>query len=356
MWFLVLDVLCLMSKVRHGGRVLCLKKMAKRFSILGTEIQPGKGAELSMNVAKLHTHTPVQVPVFVERAEKDGPVLLLMAGMHGDEINGMEIIRRVIRKGWNKPNEGTIICIPVFNIFGYLNVMRELPDGRDLNRSFPGTKNGSLASQFAYHFMKDIAPHVDMVIDFHTGAAQRNNAPQIRCVMTDEVSMELARVFNPPFIVHSKYIAKSVREAMNKRGKKILLFEGGKTNSIEEEVVKEGLAGIQRILEHLNMRNFKQDTATERNPILIRSSRWMRAPNSGVFQAVVLNGTFVEPGTVLGIVSDPYGRIERRIKAGTSGYVFCVNESPLVNKGDAIFHIGMLAAKTAVKPKQSGEL
>ena len=176
--------------------------MNKRFFILGKEIAPGESVELSMNVAKLHTHTPIQVPVFVERAEKDGPVLLLMAGMHGDEINGMEIIRRVIRKKWHKPNAGTIICLPVFNIFGYLNIQRELPDGRDLNRSFPGTKNGSLASQFAYQFMKEIAPKVDVVIDFHTGSAQRSNISQIRCVLSDAESVELAHVFDPPFIVN----------------------------------------------------------------------------------------------------------------------------------------------------------
>lgn len=314
--------------------------MTKKFQILGTDIPPGKGAQLSMNVAKLHTHTPIQVPVFVERSEKDGPVLLLMAGMHGDEINGMEIIRRVIRKGWNKPSAGTVICIPVFNIFGYLNVMRELPDGRDLNRSFPGTKNGSLASQFAYHFMRDIAPNVDYMIDFHTGSAQRNNAPQIRCLMSDEVSMELATIFNPPFIVHSRYIPKSVREAMNKRGKKILLFEGGKTNSIDEDVVREGLYGIQRILDYLGMRSFKSDFHTERKPVLLKSAKWHRAPNSGVFLPHVENGDEVHQGMVLGIVSDPFGKEERKIKATSKGYVFCVNEAPTVTKGDALFHIG----------------
>lgn len=326
--------------------------MAKRFSILGTEILPGTRAELSMNEAKLHTHTAVQVPVFVERAEKDGPVLLLMAGMHGDEINGMEIIRRVIRKGWNKPNAGTIICIPVFNVFGYLNVKRELPDGRDLNRCFPGAKNGSLASQFAYQFMKEIAPNVDMVIDFHTGAAQRSNIAQIRCLISDDVSMELARVFNPPFIVHSNYIAKSIREAMNKRGKKILLFEGGKANSIDQQIVEEGLRGIQRVLTHLGMRSFKSQELTDRNPIVIGSSKWLRAPNSGVFQPMVDKGDRVEVGTVLGIVCDPYGDIEKKIKSHMSGFVICVNESPLVNKGDAVFHIGV---ETIIPDGKAGE-
>lgn len=315
--------------------------MAKRLSILGTEILPGKGVELSLNIAKLHTHTPVHVPVFVERAEKDGPVLLLLAGMHGDEINGMEIVRRVIRKGWNKPNAGTIVCIPVFNVFGYLNVKRELPDGRDLNRCFPGTKNGSLASQFAYQFMKDIAPNVDLVIDFHTGSAQRSNIAQIRCLINDPVSMELANVFHPPFIVHSAYIGKSIREAMNKRGKKILLFEGGKTNSIDQKIVEEGLAGVQRVLVHLGMKSFKTLEAPEETPVIIGSSKWLRAPNSGVFQPTITNGEKVEVGTILGMVCDPYGEIEKKIKSPMKGYIICVNEAPLVNKGDAVFHIGV---------------
>jgi predicted deacylase len=310
-----------------------------RFSILGREIAPGEGVELSMNVAKLHTHTPIQVPVIVERAEKEGPVLLLMAGMHGDEINGMEIVRRVIRKKWNKPNAGTIICLPVFNIFGYLNIQRELPDGRDLNRSFPGTKNGSLASQFAYQFMKEIAPKVDVVIDFHTGSAQRSNIAQIRCVLSDAESVELAHVFDPPFIVHSNYISKSVREAMNKMGKKILLFEGGKTNSIDEIVVEEGLLGIQRVLNYYGMRSFKLDD-NGRTPIVITSSKWLRAANAGVLRVTVSNGDAVEKGDILGLICDPFGNEEKKIKSPMKGYIICVNEAPLVNKGDAVFHIG----------------
>jgi uncharacterized protein len=312
----------------------------KKLVILGHEILPGKGAELNLDVAKLHTSTPIQVPVIVHRAKNDGPTLLLMAGMHGDEINGMEIIRRVIRKGWNRPNAGTVICIPVFNIFGFLNVSRELPDGRDLNRSFPGSNSGSLASQFAYHFMKEIAPFVDYVIDFHTGSAQRNNFSQIRCVFSDEESLALAQVFNPPFIIHSSYISKSIRESMNKRKKKILLFEGGKTNSIEEKVVNEGLDGIKRMLEHLQMRTFKFDNSLNREPIYIKNSRWIRASHAGMFCLMVENGAQVSVGTILGIITDPFGKIERKVKSTIDGFVFCVNETPVVNKGDALFHVG----------------
>lgn len=324
----------------------------KKLIILGQEILPGKGAELNLDVAKLHTSTPIQVPVIVQRAKKDGPVLLLMAGMHGDEINGMEIIRRMIRKGWNKPTMGTVICIPVFNIFGFLNVSRELPDGRDLNRSFPGSQTGSLASQFAFHFMKEIAPKVDYVIDFHTGSAQRSNASQVRCVFNSLESLELARVFNPPFIINSSYIAKSVRESMNKMGKSILLFEGGKTNSIDEEVIKEGLDGIKRVMDYLSFRNFKTENDETRSPFFIQASKWIRASNSGMLRVFVKNGAKIEKGEVLGVISDPFGKIERRIKSPIDGYVFCVNQTPVVNKGDAIFHVGASVNDPVIQTSQ----
>ena len=308
--------------------------------ILGKEILPGKGAQLNLDVARLHTRTPILVPVIVERAKEDGPTVLLMAGLHGDEINGIEIVRRFLRKKLHKPTKGTIICLPVFNIFGFLNIKRELPDGRDLNRSFPGSAKGSLASQFAYHFMKEIAPHCDYIIDFHTGASQRNNFPQIRCVMSDPESMELARVFNPPFIINSSLIGKTIRESMIKMKKKILLFEGGMANSIEEMVVEEGLNGTKRLIAHLGMRNYKIDTSKEREPVVLKESRWLRAPNSGMFQALVKNGAQVDRGTILAVVTDPYGNFEKKIKSPISGFVICANESPVVFKGDAIIHIG----------------
>ncbi len=316
-----------------------VKKSHKKMVILGQEILPGKSVQLNLDVAHLHTRTPILVPVIVERAKIDGPTVLLMAGLHGDEINGVEIIRRFLRKKLHKPLIGTIICMPVFNIFGFLNVQRELPDGRDLNRSFPGSPKGSLASQFAFHFMKEIAPHCDYIIDFHTGASQRNNFPQIRCVFKDEESVELAKVFNPPFILHSNLIPKTLRESMVKRKKKILLFEGGKSNSIEEQVVEEGLNGVKRIIAHLGMRNYKYDITKDREPIFLEESKWMRAPSSGMFQALMKNGSAVMKGDVIGIVTDPYGNYEKKIKATQDGYIICSNESPVVYKGDAIVNI-----------------
>jgi len=308
--------------------------------ILGQEILPGKGYQLNLSVAKLHTSTSIQVPVIVERAKEDGPTIVLMAGVHGDEINGVEIIRTVIRKKFNKPIKGTIICIPILNIFGFLNLKRELPDGRDLNRSFPGSATGSLASQFAYHFMKEIVPFADVIFDFHTGAANRNNYPQIRCVFKDQQSVDLAKVFNPPFILDSAYISKTIRESVHKRGKLMLLFEGGKSNSIEELVVEEGVNGVKRVLNHYGMRAFKIDISEGRDAHLLVESKWMRASMSGLFRVLVKNGSAVQKGDIIGLLTDPYGKLEKRVRSVADGYVFCVNEAPIVYKGDAIFHIG----------------
>lgn len=315
--------------------------MKKRnpFELLGQTVEPGKSGRFNLEVAKLHTNTPIQVPVIVQHAKKEGPVLLLLAGSHGDEINGIEVVRKIIKRGWNKPTTGTVICIPVYNIFGFLNLRREFPDGRDLNRSFPGTKNGSLASQFAYHFMTEIAPKVDIIIDFHTGAAQRSNYPQTRCEFKHKKSLELCKIFGAPFILNSSLISKSIRASMHKMGKDYILFEGGKSNRTDPEIVKAGIIGVQRVMTHLGIKQFPNATVSEA-PILLNSSKWLRAPSSGMLTLKIKNGTFVEKGTVLASIADPYGRLERSVKATSSGYIINVNETPLVNKGDAIFHIG----------------
>ena len=195
----------------------------KPFVLLGKEISEGTRTVLDLEVAKLHTRTTVKVPVIIERSINPGPVVLLLAGIHGDETNGVGIIREIIDLGINKPTKGTIICIPVFNIFGYLIQTREFPDGRDLNRMFPGALNGSLASQFAFQFTKEIAPFVDYVIDFHTGGGERDNIAQIRCSKDDEKALELAKVFNPPMIVFSNNITKSLRDTLSKMGKTVFL-------------------------------------------------------------------------------------------------------------------------------------
>ena len=309
----------------------------KPFVILGREVPKGGRAVLDLKVAKLHTRTTVNVPIIVERAKKSGPVLLLIAGIHGDEVNGVGIVREIIEQKLNKPKRGTVICIPVFNIFGYLIQTREFPDGRDLNRIFPGSETGSLASQFAFQFTKNIAPLVDYVIDFHTGGAERDNAPQVRCHLDETDTLKLAHIFGAPYVVHSNYIAKSLRETLYKMGKTVILFEGGKSKELDDQIIQYGVKGTKNIMRYLEMLEGTVDTKKESK--IIKKSKWIRAPHSGMLKLRVANGAFIKKKDVLGVIRDPFGEFKRKIYAPLDCHVFCINTSPIVNKGDAILHV-----------------
>lgn len=311
----------------------------KKLTLLGKKIKRGASVTLQFDVAKLHTRNKIKVPIFIERAEKDGPVLLLLGGVHGDEINGVEIVRRIIRKKINKPTRGTIICIPVFNIFGFLHSSRKFPDGRDLNRVFPGSAKGSLASQFAFQFKKEIAPHVDYVIDFHAGGANRVNVAQTRCMLDDEKTLELAKAFGAPFIVQSKVIPKSLRATFKKMGKTPLLFEGGKSLLYDEEAIQHGVNGTKNVIRFLKMKRWKKVVAEK--SVIVKKSKWLRASHSGMFHVRIKNGAWVTKKTVLGLITDPFGDFEKKVYAPFDCYIFCVNVSPIVNRGDAIFHVSL---------------
>lgn len=311
----------------------------KPFILLGKVIPEGKRTILDLEVAKLHTRTTVKVPVIIERSHNPGSVVLLLAGIHGDETNGVGIVREIIDLKINKPKNGTIICIPVFNIFGYLIQTREFPDGRDLNRMFPGTQNGSLASQFAYQFSEKIAPFVDYVIDFHTGGGERDNIAQIRCNKDDEKGLELAKVFNPPMIVFSNNIIKSLRETLHKMGKTVILFEGGKSNELNPTIINEGVNGTRNVLIHLGL--IEGDITVRETPIFVKKAKWIRASDSGMFKVMAKNGSFVKKREVLGIIQDPFGEFKKKVYAPFNGHIFCINKTPIVNKGDALFHMSI---------------
>ena len=308
--------------------------------ILGEKIKPGQSAEVSFNVAKLHTRTPVDVPIIIERSKKPGPTILFTAGIHGDEINGIEIVRQLISKGINKPKIGTTICIPVLNIFGFINMARAFPDGRDLNRVFPGMKNGSLASRVAYELIHEVVPHVDFIVDFHTGGAYRFNAPQIRIEKGSEDDDVMAEIFGAPFILYSKNLNKSFRNACNKLGKPILLYEGGKSFDLDNTVTNTGVNGAKRIMNHFGMlrRQFKV-TEPKKECVKITESSWMRAKHSGMFKATIKVGVEVKIGDDIGNITDPYGKFNHFVKAKYSGYIININQSPIVYQGDALFHI-----------------
>ena len=309
-------------------------------TILETKIYPGESKEIDFDVANLHTSSPVNVPIIIERAKKPGPIVLFTAGIHGDEVNGVEIVRQLIASGINKPKIGTIICIPVINVFGFINLKREFPDGRDLNRVFPGTIDGSLASRVAHKLMHDIVPCVDCIIDFHTGGSGRFNAPQIRISKENKLLNELAKVFAAPFVLYSKNLNKSFRNSSYKLGKAMLLFEGGKSFHIDENITNHGVNGAKRVLKHLGMLNSQaKATKPKIDTVFINESRWQRASHSGMFRAIIPISRHVKKGDVLGYITDPYGKLNQPVKAPNAGYIINVNESPIVYQGDALFHI-----------------
>jgi predicted deacylase len=315
-------------------------RSSKPLVIFGESILPGENKTVNVEIARLHTTTKLNIPIIVRRSKIEGPVVLFSAGIHGDEINGIEIVRQLISKKINKPKRGTIICIPIINIYGFVNKSREFPDGRDLNRSFPGSKKGSLASRFAFHILNEVMPVVDYAVDFHAGGASRFNAPQIRLSENDTELKILADVFNAPFTLFSKNIAGSFRNSSAKLNVKMLLFEGGKSLDINEEVAEEGVNGIKRILKHLDMLDPKHHTVPQKSPsIYIEKSSWIRAKCSGMLHDRNTIGTFVKKGTVLATITDPFGKFERIVKAPNDGYVINANHSPIVYEGDAIYHI-----------------
>lgn len=308
--------------------------------ILGKDIALGESAKVNFNVAKLHTQNTIDVPVIIERSKNLGPTVLITAGIHGDEVNGVEIVRQIIAKNINKPKKGTIICVPVINVFGFLHMDREFPDGRDLNRVFPGAKGGSLASRVAHKLMTEIVPHADLILDFHTGGADRFNAAQIRIVKDEFILDELAQVFGAPFIFYSKNLNKSFRNSCYKLGIPMLLFEGGKSFNIDSTVTNTGVNGAKRVLNHLDMLDEKFSVSDPKKKcIKVYESKWIRAKHSGMFKSVIPINSKVEKGEVIGHITDPYGNFNHFVKAPNDGYIFNVNESPIIYQGDAIFHI-----------------
>lgn len=312
-------------------------------TLLGERILPGERKTVNFNLAKLYTTASVEVPIIVERSQESGPILLITSGIHGDEINGVEIVRQLISKNINKPKKGTIICIPVLNIFGFLDMKRAFPDGRDLNRVFPGNPRGSLASRFAYQFVKKILPVADLCLDFHTGGASRFNAAQVRIDPLDKISTEYARIFNAPFTLHSKTIAKSYRATCTRANKPVLLFEGGKSKVSNKNIAREGVQGTMRVLHHLEMLDdlFIEKIKNKPPSINIIKTKWKRAKFSGLLHTKVKCGEHLTEGQHIATITDPYGKFKHFVKAGNSGYVINVNEASLVYQGDAIFNISI---------------
>lgn len=302
-------------------------------------IKAGEKKVINLQIARLVAGTEIDLPIHVYRSVKPGPVVLLSGGLHGDEVNGIEIIRRMIdAKLFDKLKCGSVIAIPVMNIYGFLNFSRELPDGKDINRSFPGNNKGSLAARVAFNLTKTVLQEIDFGVDFHTGGANRTNFPQIRYAPDDPFAKELATAFNAPVSLASKMIDKSIRKEAFKMGKSMIVYEGGESMRFDEKAIQEGVLGARKVLKHFDMINSNH---TAQVSLDYSESTWVRARNSGLIRLEKESGQFVHEGEILGTITDPFGNFKSKMKSKVSGFIIGHNNSPLVNQGDALFHIAI---------------
>ena len=307
--------------------------------IRGHKIGLGENKLIKIKIDRLPTGTLIEIPVYIFNGEKAGPTILLQGGLHGDEVNSVELIRRMLIDKNYKIHRGCVIVVPLLNVFGFLNLSRDM-HGKDVNRSFPGSKKGSLASRMAYYLMKELVENVDFAIDFHTGGEQRNNYPQIRYTPQDKNAEALAELFNAPFQFGSKLIAKSFRNACFKHHIPVLVFEGGESLRLDEFAIEKGINGTLNILHHFNMIGKEVIIKKATKTINIVKRRWIRAKIAGLFSLNIKNGDKVSKGDTLGYIMDTYGETNLKVKAPNDGYIIAVNNFPIVNMGDALFHLG----------------
>ena len=308
--------------------------------IAGTLVKRGERRRVDVPVARLPTGSWTSIPVEIIRGSEPGPTCWLSGAIHGDEIDGVEIIRRVSRTLEPDELRGTVIAVPIVNGFGFVAESRYLPDRRDLNRAFPGSKSGSLASRLAGLFMREVVDHCDYGIDFHCGSDDRINLAQVRADLDDEETLALARVFAPPVLVDSKPPKGSLRGAAVRRKKKVLVYEGGEAKRFTPTAIARGVDGALRVLEFLDI---VSGVAPDPDPVSVSyRTRWVRASRSGICRLDVELGESVETGQHLGVIGDSFGARRRVLKAPIDGMVIGRRLNPLVTQGDAVAHIAVL--------------
>jgi len=302
-------------------------------------VQPGERATIDLPIAKLYTHTEMNLPVHVVHGKKEGPVLFVSAAIHGDEINGVEIVRRLLKLKLLQKLKGTLIAIPIVNVFGFINRTRYLPDRRDLNRSFPGSYSGSLASHLAKLFMDEIVAKCTHGIDLHSGSNHRTNLPQIRASLDNPEVERLAIAFGAPVIVNARLRDSSLREAVIDKGIPMLLFEGGESLRFNEHPISIGLKGIVSVMRELGMLPRKKALKKIVQPVVVKGTNWVRANKSGIIHSAIPLGTFVKKNQLMAYIIDPIGDNEEKLLAPFEGMVIGCLNLPLVHKGDALFHV-----------------
>ena len=309
------------------------------FELGGKKIAAGSSGTVEIPVANLYTHTPVHLPVRVLHGKRDGPVLWVSAALHGDEINGVEIVRRVLRHTSMKRLSGTLIAVPIVNTLAFLHQSRYLPDRRDLNRSFPGSERGSLAARLAHKFLQEVVGRSDYGIDLHTGAVHRGNLPQIRANLENPVTTRLAKAFGAPLLLNSPPTDGTLRAYTTSHGIPVLLYEASEALRFDEVCIRIGVRGVIRVMRELQMLPEARAGKATPEPVIARSSSWVRAGASGILRAQVNLGDRVRKDQPLGVIGDPFGEHESIVTATESGVVIGRLNLPLVHEGDALFHV-----------------
>lgn len=315
---------------------------SESLEIAGQLIAPGSRKRIEIPVGRRVTGAEVALPVEVVHGKTPGPRLFVCAAVHGDEINGVEIIRRVLRQRLSKLR-GTLVAVPVVNLFGFIGLSRYLPDRRDLNRSFPGSPTGSLASRLADTFVREVVDRSTHGIDLHTAAVHRSNLPQIRACLDDEETARLARAFGVPVLIDANVRDGSLRQAVYERDIPMLLFEAGEALRFDEQAIRAGVRGVLSTMAALDMLPERKAVKASVEPFVARSSHWIRAPESGILRSRSNLGALVKADQKLGTIADPLGADEVSVLAEKSGIVIGRTELPLVNEGDALFHVATFA-------------
>lgn len=327
--------------------------MTSPLIIAGEKIARGERRQLALTVAKLYDFTDMKMPVVVQRGREDGPTLFISAAIHGDEINGLDIVRRLLKHKALDAMRGTLIAIPIVNVFGFNDKSRYLPDRRDLNRSFPGEENGSLASQIAYIFRTEIVAQSTHGIDLHTGAIHRRNLPQIRADFSFPENLRLARHFGVPVILNASPRDGSLREMVAEQKIPMLLYEAGTALRFDHQASAIGVTGILNVMHTIGMLPTPPVMADIVDPLIAQSSRWVRAPISGIFITIKRLGDHVAKGDRLGFITNPFGDHETDIISPFDGIIIGNSILPLANEGDALFHIASIHQE---KPGADDEL
>ncbi|MEX2122392.1 MAG: succinylglutamate desuccinylase/aspartoacylase family protein [Woeseia sp.] len=303
------------------------------------EIQPGTRKTVELDVANLYTHAHLTMPVHVVNGRTEGPTLFLTAAIHGDELNGVEIIKRLLKRPVLKSLRGCILAVPVVNIFGFIDQSRYLPDRRDLNRSFPGRVSGSLAARLANLVATEIVANSDFGIDLHTGAVYRTNFPQIRADLSDPDARRMANAFGAPVVIDANVRDGTLRQYAVAQGVPTLLYESGEALRLDELSIQAGVSGVVRVLRELRMLPPRSKPAKVVEPTYANDTTWVRAPMSGIINMRCGLGERVKSQQVLAKISDPFGEVEVDVTAPAGGIVIGRSTSPLTHEGDALFNL-----------------